>query len=307
MSPPPSTSTTTSSTSSSIPTTTHFTTALASTSASTPSSSNANTTASHSAAAVAHPNSHIALIAGVSGGAGGLFILCCLLAIISWCCVRRRKDARATATTARQEPYPPNMGYAAEAFAPPHMAPSKSPVASHARVPSSATYASSAPILGAPQRPGTTAPPSRSSGFSDLYYSVPRSSTPTHSSDAASAPAHSSEGPGRDPAGDFDPYAAMVLAPPGARDAAVVWAQSEKLRLANERISSASVPPSVPGPAAGPSSPAIQGGAVRVASPSTMPQEIIVQHRDSGVAVRELPPPYRGFTLSRSGSRAPFP
>lgn len=259
----------------------------------TTSSSTQSSTASSSAQSATKPASLVSvpLVAGISAGVG-IPLLMAVVAVI-WFCTRRRRtlQKQPSFTDMFQSPLPA-VGYMHEAdstVTTPYTPSSKALMFSHSRQPSAA-YPESAPFLYSYAAQGVVGsmPPT-----SHDTYNQPRSAAPTRSSDVGS----SIRGGEREhtASNDFNPYATAFAAPPVAASSSALSAQNEKLSLANERMRKAASPKES---FARPSS--YTTGESSRSSP-VVPEEIIVQHQDSGaVVVRELPPAYAGLSVSSS-------
>ena len=187
-----------------------------------------------------------------------------------------------------QSPFP-TAGYMREAdgmITTSYTPPTKALMLSHSRQPSATAYPESAPFLSAYANHGVTG--STTSAFYDPYRES-RSATPTQSSGVGP----SIRGSERHLAttNDFDPYAA------GSTSA--LSSQNEKLRLANERVHASALPNQGFASHHTTTRAPVEGSDASAVAP----EEIVIQHQDSGVAIiRELPPPYAGLPAPSSPS-----
>ncbi|GJE96427.1 hypothetical protein PsYK624_126240 [Phanerochaete sordida] len=255
---------------------------------------------------------HVSLGVPVGVGVGvGVPVIAVAAVLLFIFCLKRRRPQGGAATIDRYEQPYPSMGYIQGAVTTPYTHSTKSPTFTESRMPS--TYTDTAPAFrgfpepmtpntpsyGFPELMTTTAP-SRSSAFSEPY-SQARSLTPTQLSDAPlPMPAAAQDEQPRVP-GDFNPYNAAV-ALVGAAPA--VFSQDEKLRAANDRMNESRSTSSKDSTGLQPSPTYRSAASPLVAGPSRVPEEIFVQHRDSGIPARDLPPPYAGSALSRATTKA---
>jgi hypothetical protein len=234
----------------------------------------------------------VGLIAGVALGVGIPFILAVAAAIWLW---RRRNTKSREAGGVWDSPYNGggSVGQANVLGGAAFTTPSREFVPS--LVASRDAYASSTPPMsmyegGGKAGVGTAvtrlynvdrAPQSRSS----LSYSVATSGLPTADTSSIGQSDFKSVAPARVP----------FHSPTASTSSAVITAQHEKLREANERLWAATVSASGSAKSADrPSGSSIVNGAEQPVMDSSNlegPADVVIQHRDGGV-VHELPPPY---------------